>query len=483
MKKKSSISGQIGRLLKATVVLTLAVLIVSAATIFSFQARYRDLLHNITTISDFNKNFKEDMDLKMYYYVIESRYSEGLPLDEVHKAQDMAESLIGSTTDHDSLEAIKSVLELCNNLEERIIEIENTDSYDERQMQLENNIYVLTSLIKEYMYEYLYCEAVQVSNLQEELMRRLLIESLVIFIVTSSVFLVMTRYSIRLGRSVAGPVEQLNKRMEEIGSGDLTVHEPVTSAVNEIDSLSAGVEQMVGRMGALIRESTDKQESLRRAELALLQAQINPHFLYNTLDTIIWLVEAGENDKAVEMVSNLSDFFRHSLSNGEDIITLAEERWQITSYLQIQQARYKDILNYTIEIDEDILDRKVPKLTLQPLVENALYHGVKEKRGQGHIDIKGYLKGEDIILTVSDDGAGMSSERLEQLKKSMDRGERVGFGLTTVHERLRLFFGDEYGLRVESTEGKGTVITARIPSKMPEAVIKGNEVFKNDEND
>ena len=194
-------------------------------------------------------------------------------------------------------------------------------------------------------------------------------------------------------------------------------------------------------------------------------------------------MEAGENDKAVEMVSNLSDFFRHSLSNGEDIITLAEERWQITSYLQIQQARYKDILNYCIEIDDEILDRKVPKLTLQPLVENALYHGVKEKRGQGHIVIRGYLKGEDIILTVSDDGAGMSSERLEQLKKSMDRGERVGFGLTTVHERLRLFFGDEYGLNVESTEGKGTVITARIPSKMPEAVIKGNAIFKNDEND
>ena len=196
MKKKSSISGQIGRLLKATVVLTLAVLIVSAATIFSFQARYRDLLHNITTISDFNKNFKEDMDLKMYYYVIESRYSEGLPLDEVHKAQDMAESLIGSTTDHDSLEAIKSVLELCNNLEERIIEIENTDSYDERQMQLENNIYVLTSLIKEYMYDYLYCEAVQVSDLQDELMRRLLIESLVIFVVAFLVFLVMTRLAV-----------------------------------------------------------------------------------------------------------------------------------------------------------------------------------------------------------------------------------------------------------------------------------------------
>ena len=245
MKKRSSISGQIGRLLKASVVLTLAVLIVSAATIFSFQARYRDLLHNITTISDFNRNFKEDIDLKMYYYVIESRYSEGLPLDDVHKAQDMAESLIGSTTDHDSLEAIKSVLELCNNLEERIIEIENTDSYDERQMQLENNIYVLTSLIKEYMYDYLYCEAVQVSDLQDELMRRLLIESLVIFVVAFLVFLVMTRYSVKLGRSVAEPVEQLNKRMEEIGSGDLNVHDPVSSDVNEIESLSAGVEQVL----------------------------------------------------------------------------------------------------------------------------------------------------------------------------------------------------------------------------------------------
>ena len=189
---------------------------------------------------------------------------------------------------------------------------------------------------------------------------------------------------------------------------------------------------MIARINAQIQEITQKQASLRKAELALLQAQVNPHFLYNTMDTIIWLIEASRPQAAVEMVSNLSSFFRHSLSRGEDVITLGEEEEHVRSYLQIQQARYKDILEYTIQIDAALRETRLPKLTLQPLVENALYHGIKLKRGKGCIYITSRKEGADVLLQITDDGAGMAAARLEELNRAIENGERVGFGLVTV---------------------------------------------------
>ena len=272
----------------------------------------------------------------------------------------------------------------------------------------------------------------------------------------------------------------------------------------EIQTLSDGFEQMVSRLNQLIEQNRQEQISLRKAELALLQAQINPHFLYNTLDAIVWLVEMEKNEQAVEMVTSLSSFFRSSLSNGRDIITLREEEQHVRSYLEIQQVRYKDILSYEITIDPQLSSCRIPKLTLQPLVENALYHGIKQKRGMGHITVSGVQEGTDIFLSVEDDGAGMSTARLLHVRDALAkmtrrdgkdgaekvRGEektaeeisgsalertplagglvpedqsRVGFGVVTVHERLQLLFGASYGLKIESEEGRGTCVCVRIP--------------------
>ncbi len=420
----TSISRRMRRLFNAFVSLTIVVIILTVSTIAVYQVRYRKFLHNITTVSEFNQNFKEEIDLKMYYYVVGSRYSEGLPVAEVLEAEKLASSLIESTTDKDSLTAITSVLDLCKTLETQMQSIAETESYDDRQIQLENNIYVLTSLIQEYMYDYLYFEAVQLNEMQNEIQIQLIIEIAVILLLVACAVAFLAGYT--------------SKRIKDIGGGDLTVKEPVQSDIYEIKDLSVGMENMVARMDNLMKESKDKQESLRKAELALLQAQINPHFLYNTLDTIIWLIEAGKSDDAVEMVANLSSFFRSSLSNGEDIISLGDEEKQVISYLQIQQVRYKDILTFSVDIDPDIKGVRMPKLTLQPLVENALYHGI------------------------------LRDLRLVQIRQSLESKERVGFGLTTVHERLQLFFGDQYGLSVESREGEGTTVTARIPASKEE---------------
>ena len=273
----------------------------------------------------------------------------------------------------------------------------------------------------------------------------------------------MLRYSIRLSQSITQPLVKLSQRAEAVTGGDLTVQEPVQSEIREIRTLGEGMEQMIARLDAQMKESAQRQESLRRTELALLQAQINPHFLYNTMDTIVWLIEADKPQEAVEMVTNLSGFFRHSLSKGEDVITLEEEERHVRSYLQIQHARYKDIMEYTVDIDPQLGHAMIPKLTLQPLVENALYHGVKLKRAKGTIRISGCVEDGCIVLRVTDNGGGIPAQRLEPLRSAMEGDERVGFGLSAVNQRLRLQFGQGYGLTITSEEGVGTTVTARIP--------------------
>ena len=472
MKKVHSIKGRL-RHLVAAISIVLAVLLVSVLLMLgSYSSHYARLLHNVTTASEFNREFKDTIDLRMYYYVIESQYSQGLPIEEVRAAQTLAKSLIDTTFQKNSRQAITSVLDLCENLEGKIYQIEETSDYDQRLTQLENNVYVLTSLVEEYMYTYLYYEAAELNAVQQVVTRQAGVEIALIILAAALAIVFLLRYSIRLSRSITAPLEELCRRAERVDAGDLTVQEPVPSEIREIRTLSEGMEQMIGRLDDQMGEIKRRQESLRRTELALLQAQINPHFLYNTMDTIIWLIEADKQQEAVEMVANLSSFFRHSLSKGEDVITLAEEERHVRSYLQIQHARYQDIMEYILDIDPGLHDAMLPKLTLQPLVENALYHGIKLKRAKGTIRITATLADGCVLLRVEDNGVGITPQRLAQLRDAMERQERVGFGLSAVNQRLRLQFGPEYGLRLDSEEGQGTTVTARIPYVRKEVVSR-----------
>ena len=282
----ASIRHRMQGLIIAFTALAAVVLVTALSLLLRYNSSYQDLLDNVTTASEFNQDFKASIDLKMYYYVIESQYSEGLPLDEVAAAQQLAQGLLSTTTHKESRMAISSVLSLCQNLEEKINQIEQTGSYDERQLQLENNIYVLTALIQEYMYNYLYCEAVQLNAIKSQTSRQLWVECLVITAFTGALAVFFTRRTVQLGRSITSPITDLCARVEGLGSGELTEQEPIQSAEYEIRTLSEGFEQMVGRLNRQIQETTRNQESLRRTELALIQAQISPHFLYNTMDTI-----------------------------------------------------------------------------------------------------------------------------------------------------------------------------------------------------
>ncbi|HCM91484.1 MAG TPA: hypothetical protein DIS78_02805 [Lachnospiraceae bacterium] len=228
---------------------------------------------------------------------------------------------------------------------------------------------------------------------------------------------------------------------------------------------------MIDRISRLLDQVRTEQESLRRAELELLQSQINPHFLYNTLDTIVWLAEAGDQARVVSMVGSLSKFFRTSLGQGKDRVTIKDELDHVRSYLEIQQVRYQDILDYSIDVPQEVYDSPVPKITLQPLVENALYHGIKNKRGRGRITITGKSENNCIYIYIEDNGMGMTQDRLEKVSEKMndpdlfknaeDKGDV--FGLSNVNERIKLMFGTRYGIHIDSVYGEGTTVTILLP--------------------
>ena len=223
-----------------------------------------------------------------------------------------------------------------------------------------------------------------------------------------------------LSRSIYTPIKKLHDVTTTITKNDLQAL--VTSDnVDEITELGMSFNIMIGKIRELLDSKIKEQENLKKAELRALQAQINPHFLYNTLDTIIWMAESKKTDQVIEIVSALSSFFRISLSKGMDWITIGEEVERTRSYLTIQKMRYRDILDFKIEVDEEVADNTILKLILQPLVENALYHGIKNKRQGGTIIVRAKQKNEDeVLLEVEDDGIGFTPEKLAQLQAELD---------------------------------------------------------------
>ena len=264
--------------------------------------------------------------------------------------------------------------------------------------------------------------------------------------------------------SVARPVLDLRSLMKRAEHGDLSVRFSGAPR-DEIGELGVGFNEMIGRIQSLIDQVYSEQQSKRDAELRILQEQIKPHFLYNTLDTIQWMAQEHRVDDVVSMVSALTQLFRIGLNKGRELITLAEEMEHVESYLRIQKMRYEDKFDYAISCDAALRQRRVLRLMLQPLVENAIYHGIKERRGHGSLAVAARIEGGDLVLSVQDDGVGMSEETLAQLRSSLEEGGPPigGYGIRNVHERIRLTYGKPYGLSYASVYGEGTEVIVLHP--------------------
>ena len=275
--------------------------------------------------------------------------------------------------------------------------------------------------------------------------------------------------SLDVSRRLTRPVGMLMNAMRSVRHGDLTVS-VAADRKDELGQLSDSFNRMVVQVNDLMEKSVHDEKRLRKAELVALQSQINPHFLYNTLDTVVWMARSGDQNGVVSMVTALTRFFRISLSKGRDFIPLRDELAHVESYLTIQHTRYENMLNYRVEVDEGCLDIMVPKLILQPIVENAIYHGIKLKENGGDVVIRGHMDGDELLIEVEDTGIGMLPERLSEVLRSLEEsiGESDSYGLRNIHERLRICYGMAYGLEIDSEYLFGTTVRVRIPKERKE---------------
>ena len=448
------------------------------ASMASYSNTYSEIVSNMTVANNYNLNFKEEMDESLYKLVvgyvtldnIESDKSLKNPYVLIEELRSEFTRLTAITTESESKLWLESLLRNISALEKRVDDIvDSIDAggrYSENIEMLDNNIYILTELIQDDIQYYIYYQTRYMEKVTDTLQKQIGRFMVVCSILIAVLIAVVAVSAVMIVSGILQPIRQLNSVTEKIAQGDFNARAQVNSD-DEVAELAVSFNKMAGNMQSLIDKVKEDERKMRKADLRLLQEQIQPHFLYNTLDTIVWLIESNEPDEAVTMVVTLSDFFREILSKGKEFISIKEEEKHISSYLQIQEMRYRDILEYDIQLDQVIYKYQILKLTLQPVVENALYHGIKYKRAKGCIHIHGEKEGEIIRLTVRDDGVGMDEEELEQLRQQIEKPcqeTEKGFGLANVNERIHMYFGYEYGMKIESEKGKGTTVEIVIPA-------------------
>lgn len=286
-----------------------------------------------------------------------------------------------------------------------------------------------------------------------------------LFVVLFSIFLLVF-VNLHLSERISVPIKTLERAVKELEAGREEVDIDV-SGPYEIEHLGHSIRSMVSTMRHLMDDIIEQEAQKRRSELDVLQSQINPHFLYNTLDSVVWMTENGRTDEAILMVTSLARFFRISLSRGSNLIPIADELEHARHYLTIQKMRYKNKFSAVIAAEDGVEGLYTIKLIVQPILENAIYHGMAYADGDGEITVRARRDGEDVVIEVADNGPGMPEEMVERL---LDQSYAAapgtkgsGIGLRNVHQRIRLTFGEEYGLAIHSEPDAGTTVCIRLP--------------------
>ena len=447
-----------------------SILFFSIYNLWSGNQRYEDMINSTLVASEFSLDFKKDFDYEIYLVIAGNKTLKESDVDPMLRhAKNVVKGLENITESQDNRDRLQDIRKYLDSLQVYVARIDENmaegNLYEENMEIWENDVQIVTTLVRDEISQYTYYEIQGIQKSKDDYQKfyTWMLRFCLIALVGVVVAVGIMSYLIPL--SITRPFKELSQVTDEIAKGNLSVRANVNTGV-EATALSNSMNTMIDKINELLEQVTTEQIRLRKAEFELLQAQINPHFLYNTLDAIIWLAEAGEQKRVVGMVRNLSDFFRTSLNQGKDINSIKEEMLHVKSYLEIQHVRYQDILSYDIEVPEALYIYSIPKITIQPLVENALYHGIKNKRGMGHISIRGEAGEKDFTITVTDDGIGIDETRLRQVQSGIQNKVLTGkdfYGLYNVCERIRLNFGEEYGIFIESVYGEGTSVRVILP--------------------
>ena len=288
----------------------------------------------------------------------------------------------------------------------------------------------------------------------------------IVFVILLIIFIVIIINSY-ISFRVTNPIRELEKSVKALEEGNLDA-DIYMGGSYEVQHLGKSVQDMKFRIKGLMQDIVNEHEEKRKSEFDSLQAQINPHFLYNTLDIIVWQIENEKQSEAVHTVTALARFFRLSLGKGKNIVTVKDEIDHVKNYLMIQHMRFKNKFDYEFDIAEDVLELPSLKLMLQPLVENAIYHGMEFMDGDGLIMVKAWREENELYLSVADNGLGMTEDKVEMIltgKSSSGNGRGSGIGVKNVNERIKLYFGETYGLTIDSEPDEGTKVTMHLPVK------------------
>ncbi|WP_333652651.1 sensor histidine kinase [Lacrimispora sp.] len=287
----------------------------------------------------------------------------------------------------------------------------------------------------------------------------------IVFLITLILF-ILALINSYISSRITNPIKELEKSVGILEEGDLET--PIfIGGSYEIQHLGNSIKNMTKQIRVLMDDIVEEHEAKRKQEFDTLQSQINPHFLYNTLDIIVWMIENEQKAEAVKAVTALARFFRISLSKGKSVITVKDELEHVRNYLMIQHMRFKNKFSYEIRAEEDCLDLTSLKLVLQPLVENAIYHGMEFMDGDGEIAINVWRTEDDLYMAVKDNGLGMTEEQVESLfsdQVHVTSKKGSGIGVKNVNERIKLYFGEKYGLTIDSEPDEGTSITICLPA-------------------
>lgn len=464
------------------VILPLAfITLLVAISVISSNKRYEDMMNSAVLASEFSVDFKKDYDYETYLVIVGNKTIEESGLDtlleDANRVVEGIEKLTTSKDNADRLSSVKKYLSNLSSYKDRIEEnLQEGNRYEDNIEIWENDVQIVTSLVRETIFQYIFFEIREIQQAREAYQKFFVGFLSVMAVLFVGILTAILYMSYAIPESITKPIREITDITNQVAGGDLSVRTKKYEDV-EASVLSDSLNTMIEKINDLLDQVTKEQINLREAELELLQAQINPHFLYNTLDTIVWLAEGNRQKEVVEMVKNLSDFFRTSLSRGREMVSLSDELLHVRSYLKIQQVRYQDILDYEVDVDENLYAFQIPKISIQPLVENALYHGIKNKRGLGKITITSERENDYFNIVITDDGIGMTPERLIEVRQGLlDEafGVQAGletekkknmYGLLNVNERIKLKFGNEYGISIDSEYKEGSVVKVKLPYK------------------
>ena len=454
-------------------------LIPSVYSVVVFQIhtkRYSQIISNVSNANRISLIAKDDIPAELWNIICGKKEiadgSQNKMLDDISSGLSLMLLTINNEESRGKLEvANRAYTTLRRNVDMLITQIKGGSLVTQNEATLDE-IRTITSLFSDIMQDFIVTEIEAANETNQSLRNTSVILTAIQIIITVFAIIISINSFITVSGAIQKPISDMEKLSTKVSNGDLTARIDIPH-VNELNTLAENLNTMAGQIDLLIQKNMEEQKNFQKAEMKALQAQITPHFLYNTFDTIVWLAEEEHTEEVVRITKAFSDFLRISLSRGHEWITISQELEHIKNYLTIQKIRYADILNYSIDADEALMDVKMIKLVLQPLIENAIYHGIKNKRGRGELKVSVHYTNDSrtfVSFTVEDNGAGFTEERLGQVRNELRTGaqdsEKLSsvYGLYNVNKKLKLYYGEQTeGLLIESEAGKGSKISFTIP--------------------